>query len=460
MYYENINFVIIHLILTHLNMKKIYSLIGCMLFTASTMVSQSSFMSQTNTNKMPARYIPTKQSQKVSAGVISGRFDPGYALCLANGVTDAEIGGGASGSKVGLYVTGVYCDSTTKTSFSADEFIDTHKFGMNFDPKSVIWDNFSPLLASTDAYTLDTVWVGGFYQKKTSHNDTLLVEIVWGDTSTTSTYGRYSLQAPYAYYGTFAGPKFTTTTAQGNKMFLSAPLGTNKIVIKHTLTDADSTTMNDQGYLPFVVNGTAGQLIPANNIVSCVATFIPGNPSVPVGAISYNPGSGPSPQTVNGMVARLYSQNNPATPSAGNDYFDDFQKGKNHGIYAYKRERYNMTGAFPALRPFIASAFMIDFSIHATSTVGLKEIEKNGFMLGQNVPNPFNGQSSVSYNIDKEATSAVFTVTDVMGRVISTEKADASKGTHTITLGNYSAGVYYYSLNVDGNVITKKMIAQ
>jgi len=103
---------------------------------------------------------------------------------------------------------------------------------------------------------------------------------------------------------------------------------------------------------------------------------------------------------------------------------------------------------------------MIDFSIHATSSVGVKELEAKGFSLGQNTPNPFNGQSTVTYTIDKEATSAVFTVTDVMGRVISTEKADASKGTHTITLGNHSAGVYYYSLNVDGKVTTKKMIAQ
>ncbi len=443
-------------------MKKAYFLMASILLAAGSLVSQSSVQSEpASVNKMPARLIPTKQTQKITGGVISGRFDPGYALCLANGVTDSEIGGGTNGSKVGMYVVGTYCDSTTKASFpSFTEYNSTHKFGMNFDPKSVIWDNFTPLLSKNDSYTLDTVWIGGFYQKKTSHVDTLLVEIVWGDTSTTSVYSRYSLLSPYDYYGWFAGPKFTTAAnQQGNKMFLTAP-ASNKIVIKHPLVDADSATFNTKGYLPIVVNGTSGQLIPADNIVSCVATFIPGNPSVPVGAVSWNPGSGPSPQTVNGMVARIYSQNSPATPSAGADYFDDFQKGKNHSVFAFKRERYTLAGAFPGLRSRIASAFMIDFSIHATSSVGVKELEAKGFSLGQNAPNPFNGQSTVAYTIDKEATSAVFTVTDVMGRIIANQKADASKGTHTITLANYPAGVYYYSLNVDGKVTTKKMIAQ
>jgi len=440
-------------------MKKIYLSIAVLAMAVSA-VAQSGFMSQTDLEKEPARFIKSKQSQRVAGGVISGRYDPGYALCMTNGVSDNEIAGGASGTKVGLYVTGVYCDSTTKTSFTSDAFISSHKFGMNFDPKSPIWE-FVPLLSKNDSYTLDTVWIGGFYRRKTNHTDTLMVEIVWGDTSNTSVYSRYSLQSPYAYYGYFAGPKFTTVPAQqGNKMFLSAPLTTNKIVIKHELVAADTAVFDATGYLPIVVNGTTGQLIPANNIVSCVATFIPGNPSVPVGSISYNSGTGITPQTVNGMVARIYSQNSPATPSQNNDYFDDLQKGKNHAVLAFKRERYTMSGAFPGLRSRIASAFMIDFSIHATSSVGVQELENKGFFLGQNVPNPFNGQSTVTYIIDKEASSAVFTVTDVMGRVISTEKADASKGTHTIMLGNHSAGVYYYSLNVDGNLTTKKMIAQ
>ena len=103
---------------------------------------------------------------------------------------------------------------------------------------------------------------------------------------------------------------------------------------------------------------------------------------------------------------------------------------------------------------------MIRLNVTNTTT-GIKNIaSKNANLLGQNVPNPFTKESTVSYQLAKDANSAVFTVTDVMGRVISSEKVKTEKGTHSIKLGTYSAGLYYYSLNVDGAVNTKKMIVE
>jgi hypothetical protein len=92
--------------------------------------------------------------------------------------------------------------------------------------------------------------------------------------------------------------------------------------------------------------------------------------------------------------------------------------------------------------------------------VGIKELESKGFALNQNTPNPFSKDATVSYQLIKDANSVTFTVTDVMGRIVSSEKANANTGTHTVKLGSYAAGVYYYTLNVDGNTITKKMIAE
>ncbi len=447
-------------------MKKIYSLIFA-LAAGTTLMAQSQTVENPNGFMPTSKKIPTKSSYKVTAAGMSGRFDPGYALCTMNGVQDSEIGGGSTGTKVGLYVSGTNCDSTLKTSFTTDAFITTHKFGMNFDPKSIIYDQvtFNPLLTATESYFLDTVWVGGFYQRKTAFNDTLLVEIVWGDTSNTSVYAKYSLAAPYSYYGTMCGPKFNSgagvNTVQGSKQFLTAPAA-NKIVIRHVLTDADSLKFNTEGYIPIVVNGATGALIPANNIVSASASFIPGQAGIPVGSVAYNPGTGITPQTVNGMVARIYSQNTPATPSSGNDYFDDLAEGKNHSIFTFKRERYGLAGAFPGMRIRLASAFMIDFSIHTSTTVtSVKNIENsNGITLGQNMPNPFTNGSTVNYQLAKDVTSAVFTVTDIMGRVISSEKVETTTGIHSVKLGAYAAGVYYYSLNIDGIVKSKKMIVE
>ena len=78
----------------------------------------------------------------------------------------------------------------------------------------------------------------------------------------------------------------------------------------------------------------------------------------------------------------------------------------------------------------------------------------------QNIPNPFNSGSSISYELINEAKYVVLTITDVMGRIISSEQTAHAKGIHTINIKQFSAGLYYYSLNVDGKVITKKMIAQ
>ena len=92
--------------------------------------------------------------------------------------------------------------------------------------------------------------------------------------------------------------------------------------------------------------------------------------------------------------------------------------------------------------------------------VGINELENKGFALNQNTPNPFTKDATISYQLIKDANSVTLTITDVMGRIVSSEKANANTGTHTIKLGSYAAGVYYYTLNVDGNTITKKMIAE
>ena len=447
-------------------MKKIYTLVST-LFVGSVLLAQSpaNSLTESTSDLIPtAKKIPSKGNLKATSTGFSGRFDPAYSVMTLNGVQDSEIGSGSSGTKVGMFVTGTNCDSTLKTSFSTtSNFITTHKFGMNFDPiYSIALDqvNFVPLLTMSETMFLDTVWVGNFYQRVNSFNDTLMVEIVWGDSTNTNVYAPFSFAAPSNYMGTFLGPKFNTSSLQGNMSFLTAP-ALNKKVIKYVLTDADTTVTNNTGYLPVVVNGSAGQLIPAGSIVSAVATYIPGQPNIPVGSISYNPGAGSSPQTVNGMVARLYVQNSPATPVSGSNWFDDAVVGKNHTVYSFKRERYGMSGAFPGLRSSASRAYMMDFSITVPVAQSLKEeMQNNGFSLGQNMPNPFTGSATVKFALSKEANSAVFTVVDVMGREITKEKVSTTIGGHSIQLNNYAAGIYYYSLNVDGKITTKKMIVE
>ncbi|MDF2449143.1 MAG: hypothetical protein K0R26_1647 [Bacteroidota bacterium] len=451
-------------------MKKIYLSISAVMLSACA-IAQQSFMQQAVLGVQKQTYVgksaeraPVK-NKKVTTANFSGRFDPSYALPTAHGKT---VGG--TGDDYGIYVDPIFVDTTVKSSFSTASIIDGHNYGVTFDPKSIIFDqvNFQPLLTPTDSYFLDTVWIGGVYQRR-GHtvDDTLIVEVVWGDTANTAVFARYAYSTASPNLnamGYWAVPKFTTSLGNGDKIRYSAPL-TNRKTFKHVLTKADSTYMADvSDYLPIAVNGTLGQLIPAGNIVSCGYSFNAGGTHAN-GDISYASPSSPAPGTVSGWAAVEFAQDVPALNSIADvsDGYDDFGTGKNGSNYILKKGRYlQEAGAFAtAGRAAFYLGYWIDFSIHFTNTVTkVSELENKGFALGQNSPNPFSKSSSVKFELAKDVKSAVFTVTDVMGRVISTENVGTTAGTHTVNLNTLASGVYYYSLNVDGNVSTKKMIVE
>ncbi len=81
------------------------------------------------------------------------------------------------------------------------------------------------------------------------------------------------------------------------------------------------------------------------------------------------------------------------------------------------------------------------------------------FKLNQNYPNPFNPTTQISFTLDKPSRIKLL-VYNVQGQIVSAlVNSRYSSGTHSITFdgSNLASGVYYYSLSVGGNVITKKM---
>ncbi len=93
----------------------------------------------------------------------------------------------------------------------------------------------------------------------------------------------------------------------------------------------------------------------------------------------------------------------------------------------------------------------IDFNSAATAA---------GFELNQNTPNPFNGATTIGFNLP-EAGTATLTVMDVQGKVLKSIKADYAKGANQVSLNANelgATGVLYYQLESADNVATKKMI--
>jgi photosystem II stability/assembly factor-like uncharacterized protein len=84
------------------------------------------------------------------------------------------------------------------------------------------------------------------------------------------------------------------------------------------------------------------------------------------------------------------------------------------------------------------------------------------YALQQNFPNPFNGTTSISYELQKRTKVSII-VYDLLGRKIETlVDTEQQEGSHSIqwNSGNASSGVYFYRLIADEFVRSGKMILQ
>lgn len=92
--------------------------------------------------------------------------------------------------------------------------------------------------------------------------------------------------------------------------------------------------------------------------------------------------------------------------------------------------------------------------------VGINEYDQlASFEVSQNQPNPFNGSTSIE--ITTEVASPVsIEITNIMGQTVKTIKAGTINGSQNIIITSESleAGVYFYTVTVGSEKITKKMI--
>ena len=102
-----------------------------------------------------------------------------------------------------------------------------------------------------------------------------------------------------------------------------------------------------------------------------------------------------------------------------------------------------------------------------TTTVGLEPITEDlptDFILYQNYPNPFNPTTTISYFIPRESQTRI-TVYDVLGNRIKTLVNEIkTPGYYEIKFNaasltnGISSGVYFYTLESGGQIISKKML--
>ncbi len=91
-------------------------------------------------------------------------------------------------------------------------------------------------------------------------------------------------------------------------------------------------------------------------------------------------------------------------------------------------------------------------------TTAINTIEKNGFAVAQNQPNPAIESTVVEYELPKNGTMNV-QITEVGGKLLQNWSFSEIAGKHKFEINtqNMAAGIYYYSFIFEGETITHKM---
>lgn len=80
--------------------------------------------------------------------------------------------------------------------------------------------------------------------------------------------------------------------------------------------------------------------------------------------------------------------------------------------------------------------------------------------LHQNIPNPSDGTTTIPYYVHSLQQQAMLVICDIAGRQLRTEAIYSNgKGAIQVQKGDFPAGMYYYTLFIDGRLIdTRKML--
>jgi hypothetical protein len=126
---------------------------------------------------------------------------------------------------------------------------------------------------------------------------------------------------------------------------------------------------------------------------------------------------------------------------------------------------YNICNSTPNTFAYGVDGFMQiqNAAIFAKVDLGSTGIQQNkalGIKLFQNVPNPTNGTSLIAYQLAKGGNVSM-NITDIAGRTVkSFDEGMMDAGKHYITIDSkdIAQGIYFYTLNVDGVILTNKMV--
>ena len=100
--------------------------------------------------------------------------------------------------------------------------------------------------------------------------------------------------------------------------------------------------------------------------------------------------------------------------------------------------------------------------IDTAVNVGVPKYDSKKIFVGQNFPNPVNGTTTVNVYLDNDAT-VIVEVSDVTGeKVMTLDNGIITSGAHQLTIdaSHLSTGLYFYTVKINGQSYTHKMIVE
>jgi len=348
-------------------------------------------------------------------------------------------------------------DSTYIQDFGTPSAIPAHAFGQTFDPASGAFAAINQdYFAQTDPYTVDTIYVGAryFLSSPTSGltGDTLEVTIMTGDTLDNSVW-RVGIGWSANTFPSqnrrieVIPPRYTGDSTVGVPGSFDAP---NKITIKYPLKAIDTAN----NYIKIIPSAPIS--VPAGHKIGVFNRFIPGQSYDPNTQIYYRSGA-------KGDVNNIsYLRHTNSSSNDDNSYFLepltlDVASGAISSTL-FTNTRYRAWSGSDAFRneymsPSATRAYLIDFWVSGTSTIGLAETRLNSAL--KVYPNPSTGRIVISI---PQGGNYTLRVVDILGKVVRHEAVQLN-GSENISrdFSSLPRGVYMLSLSGDGYQFTSKL---
>lgn len=123
-------------------------------------------------------------------------------------------------------------------------------------------------------------------------------------------------------------------------------------------------------------------------------------------------------------------------------------------VYVTARVTHILLGTFFAPQSVITS-YIIDID----NSASVETLNANKFEVGQNIPNPANGSTTINFTTPTPST-VDFKVYNMLGMVVKNNKIDAVSGLNKINFNTneLSQGVYVYAITNGNTTITKRMV--